>query len=115
MEWFLEKMKLTDMEDIGEEPQEEEESPIWYEKYISGKPEEKAPNPHVFCKKIESYEDAKEVICEYKAGSKCVIVFNQSENADAQGMMNYICGGVYALGGAVSKINGDVYLVSRTA
>ena len=114
MEWFLEKMKLTDMDDIEEEPQEED-SLIWYERYISGKSAEMISNPRIFCKKIETYENAKEVICEYKAGAKCVIVFNQSENADAQGMMNYICGGVYALGGVVSKVNGDVYVVSCTA
>lgn len=112
MDWFLEKMKLSEMDDIEEEPQEEENSLIWYERYMSGKSAEVLSNPRIFCKKIESYEDAKEVICEYKAGTKCVIVFNQIENPDAQGMMNYICGGIYALGGVVSKVNGDVYVVN---
>ena len=31
-------------------------------------------------------------------------------NTDAQGMMNYICGGVYALGGDVKAAGDNVFI-----
>lgn len=117
MEWFLEKMKLSDeeeIEDIEEDVESDEAGFLWYEKYVSKKTQENALNKGIFCKKMTSYEDAKEVIREYKEGAECVIVFNQSENADSQGMMNYICGGVYALGGCIRDAGGNVFVVSHT-
>ena len=117
MEWFLEKMKLSDeeeIEDIEEDVESDEAGFLWYEKYISPKTQENALNKGIFCKKMTSYEDAKEVIREYKEGAECVIIFNQSENADSQGMMNYICGGVYALGGCIRDAGGNVFVVSHT-
>ena len=113
MEWFLEKMKLNDTDEHVEELQEEDEL-VWYENYLTYKRAEKVSNPRMFCKKIETYENAKEVIWEYKDGAECLIVFNQSENSEAQGMMNYICGGIYALGGYVRKVEGNVFLVSSS-
>ena len=117
MEWFLEKMKLSDeeeIEDIEEDVESDEAGFLWYEKYVSKKTQENALNKGIFCKKMTSYEDAKEVIREYKEGAECVIIFNQSENADSQGMMNYICGGVYALGGCIRDAGGNVFVVSHT-
>ena len=117
MEWFLEKMKLSDeeeIEDIEEDVESDEAGFLWYEKYVSKKAQENALNKGIFCKKMTSYEDAKEVIREYKEGAECVIIFNQSENADSQGMMNYICGGVYALGGCIRDAGGNVFVVSHT-
>ena len=116
MEWFLEKMKLSDeeeIEDIEEDVESDEAGFLWYEKYVSKKTQENALNKGIFCKKMTSYEDAKEVIREYKEGAECVIVFNQSENADSQGMMNYICGGVYVLGGCIWDAGGNVFVVSH--
>ena len=117
MEWFLEKMKLSDEEEIEgieEDVESDEAGFLWYEKYVSKKAQENALNKGIFCKKMTSYEDAKEVIREYKEGAECVIIFNQSENADSQGMMNYICGGVYALGGCIRDAGGNVFVVSHT-
>ena len=117
MEWFLERLRLTDTEEPEEEPevelQTEEETGLWFEKYLSQKNKVNSVNQHIFCKKMNTYEDAKEVICEYRAGAECVMVFNQRENADSQGIMNYICGGIYALGGVVWKAGEEVFVVSE--
>ena len=116
MEWFLEKMKISEeeeMEDIEEE-ESEEAGFLWYEKYVSGKTREKNFRNCLFSKKVNTYEDAKEVLREYKEGAECVIIFDQNENPDSQGMMNYICGGVYALGGCVRDAGGNVFVVSHT-
>ena len=86
----------------------------WYEKYVSGKTREKNFRNCLFSKKVNTYEDAKEVLREYKEGAECVIIFDQNENPDSQGMMNYICGGVYALGGCVRDAGGNVFVVSHT-
>lgn len=116
MEWFLEKMKISEeeeMEDIEEE-ESEEAGFLWYEKYVSGKTRVKNFPNCLFSKKVNTYEDAKEVLREYKEGAECVIIFDQNENPDSQGMMNYICGGVYALGGCVRDAGGNVFVVSHT-
>ena len=116
MEWFLEKMKISDEEEIEdiEEEESEEAGFLWYEKYVSGKTREKNFRNCLFSKKVNTYEDAKEVLREYKEGAECVIIFDQNENPDSQGMMNYICGGVYALGGCVRDAGGNVFVVSHT-
>ena len=117
MEWFLEKMKITDEEEIEEiedEIESEEAGFLWYEKYISKKAHENVPKNCIFTKKVNTYEDAKEVLREYKEGAECVIIFDQNENPDSQGMMNYICGGVYALEGCIRDAGGNVFVMSHT-
>ena len=117
MDWFLEKMKITDEEEIEEiedEIESEEAGFLWYEKYISKKTHENVPKNCIFTKKVNTYEDAKEVLREYKEGAECVIIFDQNENPDSQGMMNYICGGVYALEGCIRDAGGNVFVMSHT-
>ena len=116
MEWFLEKMKLSDeeeMEDVEDEGESDESGALWYEKYVSKKTQEKTLNNCIFSKKVNTYDDAKEVITEYRAGAECVIIFDQSENADSQGMLNYVCGGVYALDGYIREAGGNVFVISH--
>lgn len=115
MEWFLKKMKLTDEEEMEDvEDEADEDGTLWYEKYVSKKTQENALNNCIFSKKVNTYDDAKEVISEYKAGAECVIIFDQSENSDSQGMLNYVCGGVYALDGYIREAGGNVFVISHT-
>lgn len=115
MEWFLKKMKLTDEEEMEDvEDEADEDGTLWYEKYVSKKTQENASNNCIFSKKVNTYDDAKEVISEYKAGAECVIIFDQSENSDSQGMLNYVCGGVYALDGYIREAGGNVFVISHT-
>lgn len=67
----------------------------------------------VYFKNIRMYADSKLVIDNYKSGAVCIFRLNPWENPEAQGMMNYICGGIYALDGEVVDIGGDVFMVSR--
>ena len=118
MEWFLEKMKLSDeeeMEDVEDDGESDEAGTLWYEKYVSRKTQENASNNCIFSKKVNTYDDAKEVISEYRAGAECVIIFDQSENSDSQGMLNYVCGGVYALDGYIREVGGNVFVISHNS
>lgn len=73
--------------------------------------EEFDEKPYVFFKKIWSYEDGKEIIENYKIGAVCIFYIDSSENLDAQGLLNYICGGVYALYGEVADLGKGVFVV----
>ena len=42
----------------------------------------------------------------------CIYRFEPNENPDAQGMMNYICGGVYALEGEVIDVGENVFMAT---
>lgn len=113
-DWFLEKMDLIDAYELDEIEVESEENIIpWLEEIGKKKINESLFKTHIFCKKILSYDDARNVIREYKSNSECIIMFNQNENSDSQGMMNYICGAVYALGGHVRDAGGNVFVVSH--
>lgn len=93
MDWILEKMKLVEEEEEDEAEEREE-----------------AECKQIFFKNIAGYEDCNALIDHYKAGVACIFQVIPGKNADAQGMMNYICGGIYALGGAVTDIGGNLYM-----
>lgn len=113
MDWLLSKMRLVD-DDI-DEPEEPETDEIFSEKswlelihrkkYIVTDIEER-----VFFKNVLSYEDCKLIITNCKEGAACIYRIGLVMNTDAQGMMNYICGGVYALGGDVKAVGDNVFV-----
>ena len=45
-----------------------------------------------------------------KEGAACIYRIDSVMNTDAQGMMNNICGGVYALGKDVKKARDNVFI-----
>lgn len=92
LDWVLEKMRLVDDGVVEEEEVERGES------------------QHILFKNIWEYDDCKEIIDNYKSGGACIFRLIPGENADAQGMMNYICGGIYALGGEITEIGGNMYM-----
>ena len=112
MDWMLTKMKLTEEEIEDIEPETEEE-PVhsFYENirlpYKKKTSVEK--KSRVFYKRITSYEDCKEIIDNYKQDAICICSIWINENYDAQGMMNYLCGAVYALEGEIVSAGGNVY------
>lgn len=113
-DWFLGKMNLIEDGEVESVEEESEEDIIpWIETIGRNKVKEQFNNKHIFYKIIGSYDDARVVIREYKSDVECVILFNQIENSDAQGMMNYICGGIFALGGHVREVGSNVFIVSH--
>lgn len=114
-DWLLEKMNLIDSNEMEEIELESEEDIIqWLEAIGRKKINDSLSKAHIFCKKILSYDDARNVIREYQSNSECIIMFNQNENSDSQGMMNYICGAVFALEGHVRDAGGNVFIISHT-
>lgn len=82
MDWILSKMRLVDVDD----------------------------DSRVYFKNVQSYADCKLVIDNYKMGAVCIYSLEPTNNPDAQGMLNYICGGIYALGGDVSTVGESVFI-----
>lgn len=100
MDWVIDKMRLTDPEDDMEILPSDETKGIQT-------PEGK---DQVYYKAIQSYENCKEVIDRYKSGAACIFSFDPTKVMDAQGMMNYICGGIYALNGEIDSLSQNTYL-----
>lgn len=87
MDWFLAKVQLVDVE------AEEEKS--------------------VYFKEIRMFADCKLIIDHYKLGAVCIFQLDSMDNPDAQGMVNYVYGGIYALGGEVEKVGENVFVTVR--
>ncbi|NLK72362.1 MAG: cell division protein SepF, partial [Clostridiales bacterium] len=64
----------------------------------------------IYYKDIRTYEDCKVLIDNYKDGAVCILSLDPAQIADVQGMMNYACGGVYALDGVVEKVGENVFM-----
>ena len=114
MDWILSQMRLVDTEVEQEEP-EQESVPVeksWLELVHRKKDKVPEDDGRVFFKIIQSYADCKLVIDNYKIGVVCIYSLDLAINPDAQGMMNYICGGIYALDGAVCAIGENVFMVT---
>lgn len=112
MDWMLEKMKLTE-EEIEEIDLEMEEKPVlnFYENIRIPQKKKKIPekNNRVIYKRITSYEDCKLIIDNYKEGAICICSIPLNKDYDAQGIMNYLCGAIYALEGEIISAGGNVY------
>lgn len=114
MDWILSQMRLVDTEDDQEEP-EQEAVPIeksWLELVHRKKEKVLEEDSRVFFKIVQSYADCKQVIDNYKVGAVCIYSLDQAMNPDAQGMMNYICGSLYALDGDVSRVGENVFMAT---
>ncbi len=114
IDWILAQMRLVDIEEEHEEPEQE---PILFEKSwleLVHRKKEKVleEDSRVLFKNVQSYADCKLVIDNYKLGTVCIYSLNPTRNPDAQGMMNYICGGIYALDGDVSTVGENVFIVT---
>lgn len=114
IDWILAQMRLVDTEDEHEEPEQE---PILFEKSwleLVHRKKEKVPeeDSRVFFKNVQSYADCKLVIDNYELGNVCIYSLNPTINPDAQGMMNYICGGIYALDGDVTTVGENVFIAT---
>lgn len=112
MDWFLNKTRLVELEneEISEDQEPEYIDKTWLEIIPWRKDKESEKKRSVFFKNILTYDDGKAVIENYKRGAVCIFLFNQTQNPDAQGMMNYICGGIYALGGTIADLGENVYI-----
>lgn len=112
MDWFLNKTRLVELEneEISEDQEPEYIDKTWLEIIPWRKDQKSEKKRSVFFKNILTYDDGKAVIENYKRGAVCIFLFNQTQNPDAQGMMNYICGGIYALDGTIADLGENVYI-----
>lgn len=114
MDWLLSQMRLVDTEDEPEEPEQEAVSieKSWLELVYRKREKVAEEDSRVFFKIVQSYVDCKMVIDNYKAGAVCIYSVDTVMNPDAQGMMNYICGGIYVLEGDVRTVGGNVFVTT---
>ena len=114
MDWILSKMRLVDVEDEQMEPEQEavliEKS--WLELVHWKKDKVLEEDGRVYFKNVQTYADCKLVIDNYKMGAVCIYSLEPAMNPEAQGMMNYICGGLYALDGDVSTVGENVFIAT---
>lgn len=111
MDWILAQIRLVDIEEEQGTPEQDEvlAEKSWLELFHIKK--DKVPEEsRVFFKIVQSYADCKLVIDNYKIGAVCIYSLEPAMNPDAQGMMNYICGGLYALDGDVSTVGENVFM-----
>lgn len=116
MDWILSQMRLVDTED-EQEDSEQEAVPIeksWLELVHRKKEKVLEEEGHVYFKNVQTYEDCKLVIDNYKVGAVCIYSLDSTINPDAQGMMNYICGGIYALDGDVMSVGENIFMTFMT-
>lgn len=112
MDWILSQMRLVDTED-EQEDSEQEAVPIeksWLELVHRKKEKVLEEEGRVYFKNVQTYEDCKLVVDNYKVGSVCIYSLDPTINPDAQGMMNYICGGIYALDGDVMSVGENIFM-----
>jgi len=112
MDWILSQMRLVDMED-EQEDSEQETVPIeksWLELVHRKKEEVLEEEGRVYFKNVQTYEDCKLVVDNYKVGAVCIYSLDPTINPDAQGMMNCICGGIYALDGDVMSVGENIFM-----
>lgn len=107
-------MRLVDSED---EQEKTEQEPVlveksWLELVYRKKDKVPEEDSRVFFKIVQSYADCKLVLDNYKIGAVCIYSLNPSINPDAQGMVNYICGGISALNGDVSTVGENVFMAT---
>lgn len=114
MDWLLSQMRLVDTEDEQEDPEQEAVSieKSWLGLVYRKKEKVAEEDSRVFFKIVQSYSDCKLVIDNYKTGAVCIYSIDPAMNPDAQGMMNYICGGLYALDGEVSAVGENVFMTT---
>lgn len=114
MDWLLSQMRLVDTEDEPEEPEQEAVSieKSWLELVYRKREKVAEEDSRVFFKIVQSYADCKLVIDNYKTGAVCIYSLDSAMNSDAQGMMNYICGGLYVLEGDVSAVGENVFMTT---
>lgn len=114
VDWMLSQMRLVDIEEEQEEP-EQEGGPLektWLELVHWKKEKVPEEDGRVYFKNVQTYADCKLVLDNYKVGAVCIYSLDPTINPDAQGMMNYICGGLYALDGDVSTIGENVFMAT---
>lgn len=113
MEWILSKMQLVDVDDSNEQLSEivAMEEKTWSELMPRKKRRaiEKA-NGRIYCKNVMDYNDCKLIIEHYKLGTVCIYILDPMQNPESQNMMCYLCGGIYALGGEVCSVGGNVFV-----
>ncbi len=113
MDWILSKMRLVDIEDESKELEQEVSIEKSWLDYVHWKKEQVLEeDSRVFFKIVQNYADCKLVLDNYKAGAVCIYSLDPAINFDAQGMMNYICGGLYTLEGDVVTVGANVFMVT---
>ena len=99
MDWILAKTRLVE----DEEPE------------IEDSMKEAVSESQMFFKDVRNCQDAQEVLDYYKTGCVCIIRMLSESHVEAQGIMNYICGGIYALDGTVVELGVNVFVALHEA
>jgi len=117
MEWLLAKTRLVEEEEretedseIDDFVEDNDERFSWLELVNRRKVKEAVSEKRIFFKDVRNCQDAQTVLDYYKTGCVCIIRMLSESYVEAQGIMNYICGGIYALDGTVVELGVNVFV-----
>ncbi len=122
MDWLLAKTRLVEEEEpeiedseIDDSVEANDERFSWLELVNRRKVKEAVSEKRMFFKDVRNCQDAREVLDYYKIGCVCIIRMVSESLVEAQGIMNYICGGIYALDGTVVELGVNVFVALHGA
>lgn len=116
MDWILAKTRLVEEEPETEDSETDDfvgakdDRFSWLELVNRRKVKEAVSEKRMFFKDVRDCQDAQAVLVYYKTGYICIIRMVSESLVEAQGIMNYICGGIYALDGTVVELGVNVFV-----
>lgn len=117
MDWLLAKTRLVEEEEPEIEDSEiddfveaNDERFSWRKLVNRRKVKEAVSQKQMFFKDVRNCQDAREVLDYYKTGCVCIIRMISESHVEAQGIMNYVCGGIYGLDGTVVELGVNVFV-----
>ena len=111
LDWTLDRLRLIDdetqnqSESMKTEP--DEDAFEWHRKGEGTK-----DDAQIFYKVVQRYDDCRIVLDKYRNGMICIFCLDPGEKQDPQGMMNYLCGGMYILDGKILNVSENVFIMS---
>ena len=99
LEWIIEKLKLSDDEEVTDVKEE------------VLKTNKKCEHNKVYIKYVQEIKDCKDVIDEVKSGTVCIILLPKTEKEQSQFLINFLRGAAYSLEINMNDVGKSVYLV----
>ena len=112
VEWILSRMRLVDEDD----PEEQGTEVVSIEKEpeeIYKKKNRRREYGSVYCKVIRDYEDCNQGIEYYRMGATCIYIMDSLLTTNEQNLLNYLCGGIFALGGEICAVSKNIFITQK--
>ena len=65
--------------------------------------------------KVRSYSEAVDVLDQIQEGYRVILDIENVERTEAQRVIDFLCGGLYIIGGQIQQINSFTYQIGRAS